>query len=109
MLAWACYRLATRTQDGFVRIASVGIMVWLLSQAIINIGAVIGLFPIIGVPLPLLSAGGSSLVTTLIALGMLLSFARNEPGCREMLAARPGIVKRSLSVLPARLAPHRSR
>ena len=45
----------------------------------------IGLLPVIGVPLPLVSAGGSALVTTLLALGMLLSFARNEPGAR----ARP--------------------
>ena len=57
-------------------------MAWIIGQAIINIGAVIGLLPVIGVPLPLVSAGGSALVTTLLALGMLLSFARNEPGCR---------------------------
>lgn len=103
ILAWACYRLVSRTQDRFVRIASAGIMTWLLSQAILNVGAVIGLFPVIGVPLPLVSAGGSSLVTTLVGLGVLLSFARNEPGCKELLEARPGMLKRSLSVLPARL------
>lgn len=102
LLAWACYRLVTRTQDRFVRIATAGIMGWLLGQAIINVGAVIGLFPVVGVPLPLVSAGGSSLVTTMLALGMLLSFARNEPGCRELLDARPSLVKRSLAVLPSR-------
>ncbi len=76
-------------------------MAWLLGQAIINIGAVIGLFPVIGVPLPLVSAGGSSLVTTLVALGILLSFARNEPGCRDA-ARRPARAcsRRSLAVLP---------
>jgi cell division protein FtsW len=103
LLAWACYRLVTRTQDRFVRIASAGVMTWLLGQAMINIGSVIGLFPVVGVPLPLVSAGGSSLVTTLLALGMLLSFARNEPGCKALLDARPGVVKRTLSVLPSRL------
>lgn len=105
ILAWACFRLVSRTQDRFVRIAGVGIMAWLLGQAIINIGAVIGLFPVIGVPLPLVSAGGSSLVTTLFALGILLSFARNEPGCKALLDARPSLVRRSLSVLPSRVRP----
>ena len=105
ILAWACFRLVSRTQDRFVRIAGAGIMAWLLGQAIINIGAVIGLLPVIGVPLPLVSAGGSSLVTTLVALGILLSFARNEPGCRALLAARPGMIRRSLAVLPSRVRP----
>jgi len=111
ILAWACFRLVTRTQDRFVRIAGFGIMAWLLGQAIINIGAVIGLFPVIGVPLPLVSAGGSSLVTTLFALGILLSFARNEPGCKALLDARPSLVRRSLSVLPSRVrsVPQRRR
>ncbi|MGW5238984.1 putative lipid II flippase FtsW [Monashia sp. NPDC004114] len=103
ILAWACFRLVSRTQDRFVRIAAAGIMAWLLGQAIVNIGAVIGLLPVIGVPLPLVSAGGSSLVTTLIALGILLSFARNEPGCRALLDARPGMIRRSLAVLPSRV------
>ena len=111
ILAWACFRLVSRTQDRFVRIAGFGIMAWLLGQAIINIGAVIGLFPVIGVPLPLVSAGGSSLVTTLVALGILLSFARNEPGCKALLDARPSLVRRSLAVLPSRVrsVPQRRR
>ncbi|MEP6799763.1 MAG: putative lipid II flippase FtsW, partial [Lapillicoccus sp.] len=102
VLAWACYRLVLRSRDHFVRIASAGVMAWILVQAMINIGSVIGLLPVIGVPLPLVSAGGSALVTTLLALGMLLSFARAEPGAREMLSARPGVVSRSLAVLPSR-------
>ena len=102
LLAFACYRLVARTQDHFVRIASAGVMAWLLIQAMINIGSVIGVLPVIGIPLPLVSAGGSALVTTLLALGMLLSFARSEPGAREMLSARPSVVRRSLAVLPSR-------
>ncbi len=111
ILAWACFRLVSRTQDRFVRVAGAGIMTWLLGQAIINIGAVIGLFPVIGVPLPLVSAGGSSLVTTLVGLGILLSFARNEPGCKALLDARPNLVRRSLAVLPSRVrsVPQRRR
>jgi cell division protein FtsW len=102
LLAFACYRLVLRSGDFFVRVATAGVMVWILAQAIINIGAVIGLLPVIGVPLPLVSSGGSALLTTLFGLGMLLSFARNEPGCREALAARPGVVRRSLAVIPIR-------
>jgi cell division protein FtsW len=102
LLAFACYRLVLRSGDFFVRVATAGVMVWILAQAMINIGAVIGLLPVIGVPLPLVSSGGSALMTTLFGLGMLLSFARNEPGCREALAARPGVVRRSLAVMPMR-------
>ncbi len=102
LLGWACYRIVLRSRDQFVRIATAGVMAWVLLQAMVNIGAVIGLLPVIGVPLPLVSAGGSALVTTMVALGMLLSFARDEPGAREILSARPSVVRRSLAVLPSR-------
>jgi cell division protein FtsW len=101
-LTLVCYRIVLRTQDRFVRIATAGVMAWIVCQAIINIGAVIGLLPVIGLPLPLVSYGGSSLTTTMFALGMLLSFARHEPGCAEALAAKPSIVRRTLAVLPGR-------
>ena len=100
-LALVCYRIVLRTDDFFIRVATGGVMAWIVVQAMVNIGAVIGLLPVIGVPLPLVSSGGSSLVTTMLALGMLLSFARSEPGCAEALAARPSVVRRSLAVLPA--------
>ncbi len=108
-LALACYRLVTRTGDLFVRIATAGIMTWLVVQALINIGAVIGLLPVIGVPLPLVSSGGSSLVTSLFALGILLSFARAEPGCAEALSARPSALRRSLAVIPGVAGTRRTR
>ncbi len=98
LLALACYRIVLRTQDPFVRAATAGVMVWIIAQAMINIGSVIGILPVIGLPLPLVSSGGSALVTTLTALGMVISFARNEPACRRALAARPRVVRRSLSV-----------
>ena len=109
ILAWACFRLVSRTQDRFVRIAGFGIMAWLLGQAIINIGAVIGLLPVIGVPLPLVSSGGSSLITSMFALGILLSFARSEPGCAEALSARPSALRRSLAIIPGVAGPRRNR
>lgn len=87
-LAYAGIRIAARTREPFVRYASAGIVVWLLGQALINIGMVLGLLPVIGIPLPLISYGGSALVPTLVALGLLLSFARTEPGATAALRAR---------------------
>src|SRR5262249_37240980 len=62
--------------------------IWLVGQAVINMGYVTGLLPVTGIPLPLISAGGTSLVVTLLALGMLASFARHEPAAVAHLAAR---------------------
>ncbi len=99
-LAFAGLRIARRVPDMFCRLAATAITAWIVVQAIVNIGAVIGVVPITGVPLPLVSAGLSSLLVTLIALGMLMSFARLEPGAREALAARgPGWPWRVLSWL----------
>jgi cell division protein FtsW len=98
-VALACYRLVSRSDDFFVRVVTAGVMTWVIVQALINIGAVIGLLPVIGVPLPLVSSGGSSLITTMGAFGILLSFARSEPGCREALSARPSSLRRSLAVV----------
>lgn len=98
-IAYACYRLIATSKDFFVRLATAGVMTWILLQAMINIASVLGLLPIIGVPLPLVSAGGSQLVTSLLALGMVLSFARNEPECKAALAQRPRLVGRTRSIL----------
>jgi cell division protein FtsW len=54
----------------------------------INIGMVLALLPVIGIPLPLVSYGGSALLPSLVALGLLMSFARSEPGAAEALRAR---------------------
>jgi cell division protein FtsW len=99
-LAFAGLRIARRVPDMFARLAATGITAWIVVQAVVNIGAVLGVLPITGVPLPLVSAGLSSLLSTLVALGMLMSFARLEPGAQEALAARgPGGPLRVLSWL----------
>lgn len=85
IMAFAIFRLSRTSKDPFVRLASAGVGAWIVVQAIVNLGGVLGLLPVIGVPLPLVSYGGSSLVPTLIALGMTLSFARAEPGARQAL------------------------
>jgi cell division protein FtsW len=101
-LAVALSRVIRRHTDPFVQIATAAAGAWILSQALINIGVVIGMLPVIGVPLPLLSAGGSALTTTLAVLGMVLAFARAEPGAAEALAARRGSLRRSLAVVARR-------
>jgi cell division protein FtsW len=65
--------------DGFGRTVALAVTAWLVGQALVNIGTVIGLLPITGVTLPLVSVGGSSLVSTLLALGILVAIARREP------------------------------
>lgn len=99
-IGYACYRLIASSKDFFVRLATTGVMAWVLVQAVINIASVLGLLPIIGVPLPLVSSGGSQVISTLIALGMVMSFARNEPECKAALAARPKLVRRTRAILP---------
>ncbi len=81
-------RIALATDDLFVRFASGGIVVWIGVQMIINIGGVLSVLPITGVPLPLVSYGGSALLATMFAIGMLLSFARNLPGAQRALSER---------------------
>jgi cell division protein FtsW len=99
-LAFAGLRVARRTTDTFSRLAAAAITAWIVVQAVINIGAVIGVFPITGVPLPLVSKGLSSVLVTMIGLGMLMAFARREPGASQALAARgPGMGTRVLSWL----------
>ena len=99
-LAWAGLRVARRAPDTFSRLAAAAITAWIVVQAVVNIGAVIGVFPITGVTLPLVSQGLSSVLVTMIGLGMLMSFARREPGASQALAARgPGAGSRVLSWL----------
>jgi len=86
-LAYAGLRVARRVTDAFTRYAAVAAVAWIVGQALVNVCAVVGLLPITGVPLPLISQGLSSVIVTMAAIGMLLAFARNEPGAAEALAA----------------------
>lgn len=93
-LGYAGIRVAGRTEDSFVRFAAGGVTTWIMAQVIINIGAVLGLLPIAGVPLPLFSYGGSALLPTMFAVGLLIAFARSDPAARAALAMRqPGVRK----------------
>jgi cell division protein FtsW len=107
-LAYAGLRIARRTADPFARLVAAAVTVWIVGQAVLNIGYVSGLLPVTGVPLPLISAGGTSLLVTVFALGMLASFARHEPAAAALLADR-GRVARLLGLPAPRLPRERPR
>lgn len=100
-LALIMLRMITRLDDHFMQITVAGISAWLLGQAFVNMMVVTGLLPVIGVPLPFISSGGSALLASMTALGLLISFARCEPGAQEAIGARLSSVRRSIGVLPA--------
>lgn len=79
LFAVGAFHVIRRTDDPFVRIVSGAITVWVVGEALLNIGVVLRLFPVLGVPLPFMSQGGTSLLSTLMACGVLLSFARSLP------------------------------
>lgn len=89
VLAVALVRIMNASDDTFVRVATATAMSWLIGQALMNIGVVLGVFPTFGVPLPLISAGGTALLTTLLAIGVVLSFARHTPEKDEIIAPPP--------------------
>lgn len=78
ILAVSFVRIIRSSNDPFERVVTSGVMIWLIGQAFVNIGVVLGFLPVLGVPLPLISAGGSSLIASLIAIGVVLSFARRS-------------------------------
>lgn len=79
LFAVGAFHVIRKTDDPFIRIAAGGITVWIVGQALVNIGVVLRVFPVLGVPLPFLSQGGTSLLSVLMACGVLLSFARTLP------------------------------
>ena len=85
VLTIAFVRVLRGARDPFARIVTAGVMVWTIGQAFVNIAVVLGVLPVLGVPLPLISAGGSALIATLLGIGVVLSFARSG-------AARPEAV-----------------
>ena len=97
-----CLRLMRRHTSTYVVATSSAIGAWIVGQAIINMGVVTGALPVLGVPLPLVSRGGTALVSVLLAIGVLLAFARHEPGAQEALSTSPGALRRSLAVIVPR-------
>ena len=97
ILAIALVRTVMRRESLFVRIFAGSIMVWIIGQAFVNIAVVTGLLPVIGVPLPFISYGGSALTVTLAAVGVLLSFARTGTSGRKKPGGLFGRLRQNMS------------
>jgi cell division protein FtsW len=82
-LIYSILRIALKTKDDFSRYATAGVACWFIAQVTINIGSVTSLLPVIGVTLPLISYGGSSLLANLVAIGYVLGVARRTPEISE--------------------------
>lgn len=78
LLALAMYRIAIRSTDLYTRILMACLMAWVIGQSFINLGTVSGLLPVIGVPLPFISSGGSAMLAVTLAMGYVLSSARAQ-------------------------------
>jgi cell division protein FtsW len=99
-LAYAGFRVARQAQEPFVRYVAAGVTIWFTAQMVINVGMVLALLPVIGLPLPLVSYGGSALLPSLIAMGLLISLAREQ--AVEAGAAPPGRGRRQVAGVVAR-------
>jgi cell division protein FtsW len=85
-LAWACFRIALNCKELYGKLLATGITAIIIGQACINVGAALGLLPLTGVPLPLVSLGGTNLVVVLAGLGVLLNISTNR---RSHIVAMP--------------------
>jgi cell division protein FtsW len=88
VLGYAGFRIAQQAKEPFQQLVAAGITAWIVGQALINMCAVVGLLPVTGVPLPFVSFGGSSLVFTMFALGVLGAVGRETAGPARRAAAR---------------------
>ena len=79
LLTIAFLRIYHANTDPGARVTTAAVMVWLIGQGLVNIGVVLGVLPVLGVPLPLISSGGTALISSLVAIGIVLSFARAAP------------------------------
>lgn len=93
MIAWAGIKIAISTRDAFSRYAVAGVTIWIIAQASINIGSVTGVFPVVGLPLPLVSYGGSALISSMVGLAFILGVARREPEAKRYFDARQKILE----------------
>ncbi|HET9876766.1 MAG TPA: putative lipid II flippase FtsW [Mycobacterium sp.] len=109
LFAYTGTRIAKRSADPFLRLLTATTTMWVIGQSFINVGYVIGLLPVTGIQLPLISAGGTSTATTLLMVGVLANAARHEPEAVAALrAGRDDRVNRLLRLpLPEPYAPTR--
>jgi cell division protein FtsW len=111
LLAIAFIRILRGASTMQIKVTTSAVMVWIIGQALVNIGVVLGVLPVLGVPLPLISAGGTALLTTLAAIGVVLSFARSDHDEQQDAAASaPQTPQQSAPtrIAPTRIAPSRT-
>jgi cell division protein FtsW len=110
LFAYTGMRIASRSVDPFLRLLTATTTMWVIGQSFINVGYVIGLLPVTGIQLPLISAGGTSTATTLLMVGVMANAARHEPKAVAALrAGRDDRVNRLLRLpLPEPYAPTRA-
>jgi cell division protein FtsW len=107
VFVWFGIRAATRSPDRFGALLAVGLVAWVASEALINVGAVVGVLPVTGIPLPFISFGGSSLIITMAAAGILINIARQEKVSQPHGAIH--LPRRGSERTTGRLAPARGR
>ena len=98
LLAWCGYSVALRAKDPFGKLLAAGLTTLIVGQALLNIGGTLGVLPFTGVPVPLISYGGTSLIATLAAIGLVLSVGTY--GAQPLAAPSPRARSRA-SPLPA--------
>jgi len=98
VLAVAMVRMIRANPDPFARLVTTGVLVWIIGQALVNIAVVLELLPVLGVPLPFISSGGSAMVAGLIAFGVVMSLNRNV----SSPAPTPAVIRQSSGRVPAR-------
>jgi len=110
LFAYTGMRIARRSADPFLRLLTATATLWVMGQVFINVGYVVGLLPVTGLQLPLISAGGTSTATTLLMVGIMANAARHEPEAVAALrAGRDDRVNRLLRLpLPAPYVPSRT-
>lgn len=99
VLGWILLRLIMKAKNFSTRFCASGVVAWIMVQSLVNVAVVIGIAPVVGLPLPLISSGGSAQLATLIMMGVLLAFVKAEPGVKEIVEAK---VKNSSSVIQLR-------
>ncbi|WP_446721272.1 putative lipid II flippase FtsW [Luteococcus sp. H101] len=90
VLGFAGLRIAMRADSIFIRVLAAGTTCWIMFQALVNMGVAMKLLPVVGVPLPFISYGGSALMANLFAVAILLACARQEPAARKARARTAG-------------------
>ncbi len=92
LLLYGIFRTAMQSKDLFFKYATAGVGAWILAQVVVNVGSDIGIFPVVGVTLPFISYGGSSLIANVAAIGLVLNGIRKSPDLAQALEER-GLLK----------------